>query len=256
MKIAIIGSGNVATQMGLALKKAGQHVVQVYSRTMTGAERLATLLECAATTEVGSIVTDADAYIFSVKDDALPMLAEAVCARNAAGVYLHTAGSVGMNVFEGRAEHYGVLYPMQTFSKERMVDFREIPCFTECNDDKACEVITSLAESIAQRVVPLSSERRKSLHLAAVFACNFTNHCYALAEKVLAENGLDFDLYLPLIDETARKVHEMSPVKAQTGPAVRYDETVINRHLAMLQDEHTKEIYRMMSESIHRTNDK
>lgn len=251
MKIVLLGSGNVATHLGRALLKTEHKVVQVYSRTIANAQVLAEELNCEATDDVHNVCADADVYLFSVKDDALPKLASEVAHDNANAMFVHTAGSVSMDVFEGMAQQYGVLYPMQTFSKSREVEFREVPCFVEGNSQQALGVVKTLAESLADHVVEMSSERRKSLHLAAVFACNFTNHCYHLAERVLQDAGIDFSLYLPLIDMTARKVHDMSPRDAQTGPAVRYDETIINSHLAMLSDDMMRQIYSLMSKSIH-----
>lgn len=251
MKIVMIGSGNVATHMACALHDAHIGVSQVYSRNIVNARLLAGRVGADATDDVSTLCHDADVYIFSVKDDALPSLAQAVRCDNPDAVFLHTAGSVPMDVFKGCHTHYGVLYPMQTFSKQREVEMRLVPIFIEGNDDVAFSVAESLAHALTDSVHPLSSDKRKSLHLAAVFACNFTNHCYRLAERVLQDAGIDFSLYLPLIDCTARKVHDMSPRDAQTGPAVRYDETVINRHLSMLTDDTMRQIYQLMSESIH-----
>jgi predicted short-subunit dehydrogenase-like oxidoreductase (DUF2520 family) len=168
-------------------------------------------------------------------------------------VFMHTAGSMPMEMFKGMAHHYGVFYPMQSFSKERLVDFAEIPTFIEASDEKAMQVIRHLAESVTERVYELSSDDRQYLHLAAVFACNFVNHCYAMAAEVLEEHGMDFDVMLPLIDETARKVHQLHPLQAQTGPAVRYDENVI-RHQSQLLRNHPfmKDLYERMSLHIHR----
>lgn len=255
MRVVFLGSGNVATHLALAMQQAGHDIMQIYSRTIANAQQLAARLSgCAYTDDVKHVCADADVYVFSVKDDALPELAASVPCDNPDAVFLHTAGSVPQDVFAGTsAAHYGVLYPMQTFSKERDVDFREVPCFVEGSDDDALRVIRQLASSLSDSVHELSSERRKSLHLAAVFACNFANHCYHLADRVLADAGLDFSLFLPLIDCTARKVHTMSPADAQTGPAIRYDETVINRHLAMLSDPQMRAIYELMSKSIHHT---
>ena len=154
-----------------------------------------------------------------------------------------------MSLFEGYTSRYGVFYPMQTFSKERLVDFAEIPLFIE-GDDPA---IRQLAESISRRVYELSTEARKYLHLSAVFACNFVNHCYALSAALLEQHGLPFDAMLPLIDETARKVHELHPHDAQTGPAVRYDENVIRMQTALLADNpELQQIYELLSLDIHR----
>ena len=148
---------------------------------------------------------------------------------------------------------YGVLYPLQTFSKQRKVSFDEIPFFVEANQREDVDLLKSIASALSDQIYEVTPEQRKSLHLAAVFACNFTNHMYALAAGLLEKYGLPFDVLLPLIDETAGKVHELSPLIAQTGPAVRYDRNVINNHLNMLADEPAiQEIYRIVSENIHR----
>ena len=140
---------------------------------------------------------------------------------------------------------------MQTFSKSRKVNFKEIPCFLEASDDETLSVIRSIAERVSDNVVLADSAKRKKIHLAAVLACNFTNHCYRLAEKVLDEEGIDIKLFLPLIDETARKVAQLSPKQAQTGPMVRYDTGVMQMQIDLLSDERTKQIYRLMADSIH-----
>lgn len=251
MKIVFIGSGNLATNLSLALKEAGHDIVQIFSRTEEHANELADKINCDYTTCVDDILRDADIYILSVKDDALCGLVETICPQRQNGLFLHTAGSMPMDVFKGHAAHYGVLYPMQTFSKSRRVDFREIPCFVEACDARTLAVIRSLSESISDHVVDCDSEKRKKMHLAAVLACNLTNHCYRLAERVLEVEHIDFNLFLPLIEETARKVKTMSPKDAQTGPMVRYDQNVMDMQMAMLPDARTREIYRLMAESIH-----
>ena len=158
-----------------------------------------------------------------------------------------------MSVFGAEGLH-GVIYPMQTFSKERPVDFSQIPVFIEANTPAALSVARSLAQSVSTRVTELSSDQRRYLHLSAVFACNFANHCYALAAQILEQHGLSFDVMLPLIDETAAKVHTMHPADAQTGPAVRFDENVINAHLQLLDVQpRLQEVYSLLSCSIHQT---
>ncbi len=253
MRIVFIGSGNLATQLSAALQRGGEDIVQVYSRTMRHAEALAQKLRCQPCAALDDIRTDADIYIFSVSDDALPMLISALAPRiPSRAVALHTAGSVPMSVFAGSGiNHYGVLYPMQTFSKDRDVDFSPIPCFVEGADDKTIGTIQRLAGSVSGHVLMASSEKRKKLHLAAVFACNMVNHCYRLAEKILQEEDIDFSLYLPLIQETADKVSRLSPRDAQTGPMARRDLSIMKAQISMLHDERTREIYRLMAESIH-----
>lgn len=267
-KIVILGSGNVATHLSVALKNAGHIISQVYSRTTDNARVLAGKVGAEPVDSIDAIVTDADAYIFSVKDDALEEVASAMQSyinsqkatvsqnQNSDNVtrealFIHTAGSISIEVLEKYAMNCAVLYPMQTFSKTREVCFADVPCFIEASNDDSLAKVKLLAESISDKVQVCDSQKRKKLHLAAVFACNLTNHCYRLAEKVLEEDGLDFSLFLPLIEETARKVKEMSPRKAQTGPMVRYDKKVMAMQMEMLPDTRTKEIYRLMSESIH-----
>lgn len=275
MKIVLIGAGNLATHLGKALHAAGHDMLQVFSRTMQSAETLASLLDAEPLTDIAQVRDDADVYIFSVKDSALVQLVAQLCRHEADGlgedgavnalrkakkgeherVFLHTAGSMPMSVFEGVAQHYGVLYPMQTFSKQREVDFSIIPCFVEANDEFAQKQIEGLAREISGRVYQLSSEDRKYLHLSAVFACNFANHCYAISQELLEEHGIPFDVMLPLISETAAKVHGMMPKDAQTGPAVRYDENVIGKQSKLLENHpHFKKVYDSMSKSIHGLN--
>lgn len=251
MKIVLIGAGNLATHLGKALHAAGHDMVQVFSRTMQSAETLASLLDAEPLTDIAQVRDDADVYIFSVKDSALEQLISQLCGGEKK-VFLHTAGSMPMSVFRGKALHYGVLYPMQTFSKQREVDFSIIPCFIEANDEFALKQIEGLAGQISHRVYQLSSEDRKYLHLSAVFACNFANHCYAASQELLQQHGIPFDVMLPLIDETAAKVHGMTPKEAQTGPAVRYDENVIGKQIRLLENQpYFQKIYDCMSKSIH-----
>lgn len=251
MKIVLIGAGNLATHLGKALHAAGHDMVQVFSRTMQSAETLASLLDAEPLTDMAQVRDDADVYIFSVKDSALEQLISQLCGGEKK-VFLHTAGSMPMSVFREKALHYGVLYPMQTFSKQREVDFSIIPCFIEANDEFALKQIEGLAGQISHRVYQLSSEDRKYLHLSAVFACNFANHCYAASQELLQQHGIPFDVMLPLIDETAAKVHGMNPKEAQTGPAVRYDENVIGKQIQLLENQpYFQKIYDCMSKSIH-----
>ncbi len=253
MKIILIGAGNLATHLGKAIFAAGHDVVQVFSRTMQSATALASEVGAQPVSDISAVRSDADLYVVSVKDSALAELIPALCKGKETKVFLHTAGSIPMDVFQGMALHYGVLYPMQTFSKQREVDFSQIPCFIEANDEHALQQIGDVAHQVSSRVYHLASEDRKFLHLSAVFACNFVNHCYALSQEILEEHGIPFDVMLPLIDETAAKVHELDPKEAQTGPAVRYDENVLRAQGALLKSNpQLKDIYDRMSMSIHK----
>lgn len=249
--ISLIGSGNVATHIGHALAKAGYRINGVFSRTLAAAQALAGTLHCDATDHLEAL-PEADCCLFAVKDDALPSLSARWGALHPDSFCLHTAGSVPMDIFEGKVENYGVLYPMQTFSKTRQVDFHAIPCFIEANAPETLDKVTQLARSVSDRVYVLPSERRRWLHLAAVFACNFSNHCYDIAARLLEKEGIPSDSLLPLIDETAAKVHELPACKAQTGPAVRFDRNVIDRHERMLADNpELRRIYELLSQHIY-----
>lgn len=252
--IVFIGAGNLATNLAKALYYKGFRIVQVYSRTEESARNLAQAVEAAYTTDLSSVTGDARLYIVSLKDAAFVELLPQIVSEKKDALWVHTAGSIPMNVWEGQADRYGVFYPMQTFSKQRAVDFQDIPVFIESNSVEDTRFLKDIASALSERVYEATSEQRKSLHLAAVFTCNFTNHMYTLASHLLKKYQLPFEVMLPLIDETARKVHELEPRLAQTGPAVRYDENVINSHLQMLADEpEMQEIYELISKNIHRT---
>ena len=252
MKITLIGAGNLATQLGKSLKKAGVIVSQVYSRTEESARTLGELLEAEWLTDIKALRDEADVYIFSVKDSVLCELITEVCKGRGDKLFLHTAGSMPMSCFEGKALHYGVFYPMQTFSKAKDVCFENIPVFIEGDSSETEEVIRSLANMLSKRVITLSSADRKYLHLAAVWACNFTNYCYSVASDILSEHGIPFDVMLPLINETTEKIQKISPKEAQTGPAVRGDKNVMGQQLELMSDRaDLQELYKMLSKGIN-----
>lgn len=162
-----------------------------------------------------------------------------------------------LDCFKGKAEHYGVFYPMQTFSKQRRVAFENIPIFLEASDDFTLQKLTDVAESISKNVRNLSTDKRRYLHLAAVWACNYANHCYDMAAEVLKKADLPFSVMLELTDETARKVHDLSPREAQTGPAIRYDTNVIEAQMELMKDmPEAKKLYEELAKSIHETSKK
>lgn len=253
--IVLIGAGNLATQLSKSLLNNGFSVVQVYSRTQKSAQELAAELGCEATDSLTHVRRDAQVYIFSVKDSALESLVAELGSLVRGALFLHTAGSMPMEVFRGNADRYGVFYPMQTFSKSREVDFTGIPCFIEGSSQEVLSLIREWAGKLSGQVYELSSEKRRYLHLAAVFACNFTNHLYALSDEILQEQGIPFEVMYPLIGETVRKIHQMPPLQAQTGPALRYDRNVMDAQLELLNDSPgMQEIYKAISQSIYETN--
>ena len=238
MKIVLIGRGRLATHLEHALLSAGHEVASINSRTLE------------------ALPLEADVYIVAVKDAALADVIRAATKGRESQLFVHTAGSMPMDIFKGLTVHYGVFYPMQTFSKERLVDFNDISVFLETNDAVSMERLKMLSTTLTTHIYELDSEGRKHLHLAAVFACNFVNHCYALSAEVLAAKGLPFSVMLPLVDETAQKVHELSPREAQTGPAVRGDQNVMQMQANMLAgNPAVKQIYEALSNDIQRLAD-
>lgn len=225
MKVSVVGAGNVGTHLAKALGRAGHEVEMVHGHG-------------------GVPQAGRDVYVICVADSALAEVAGRVCAVAGDGLVVHTAGSVGMDVLPCACR--GVLYPMQTFSKEKEVDFSHVPVFIEGGDER----LEALARSISGSVARLSSAERHRLHVAAVFACNFVNHCVALADRELQSIGLDWHTVLPLLDETVEKLHHLHPALAQTGPAARGDKAVVAEHEAMIGSEAARDIYRLMSQSI------
>ncbi|WP_165023389.1 Rossmann-like and DUF2520 domain-containing protein [Dysgonomonas sp. ZJ279] len=254
MKVVFIGAGNVASALAIELYKYDFDIVQIYSRTTQSATTLAQLVNAAATTDLSTIADNADLYIFSVKDSVLADIASQIPANN--GLWIHTAGSIPHEIFSPYTSRYGVLYPFQTFTKGREMVWKEIPVFVEASNSQTLAVLKEIANKISDKVAELSSDKRKYIHLTGVFACNFVNHMYTLSEQILKEAGLPFDVALPLIDETSLKVHTLSPIDAQTGPAVRFDENVMNKHLSLIEDEKIREIYKLISENIHAISNK
>ena len=249
--VVFIGAGNVATHLSQAMKNAGFSILQIFSRTTESAKRLADISKCSYTTDIKKILPDADIYIFALKDDILQSVIEKMPANN--GLWIHTAGSVNINIFNGFTERYGVIYPMQTLSVKRIMDFSKVPLFIEGNTSIMENEVRDIAAALSHNVTCMNSEKRRYLHLAAVFACNFSNHMYVLATQILKKRdiGIDHRILQPLIDETASKLYSMSPQEAQTGPAIRYDRNIIDRHLSMLDDENIRNLYITISECIH-----
>ena len=253
MKIALVGAGNVATCLGPRLKEAGHEITAVYSRTVESARALADRLGATYTTDLNAVPAS-DAAIVMLKDDALKELAPAIADSLKDSLLLHTAGSVSMDIwYTAGAMKYGVLYPMQTFSKASVIDWSQVPLFIEGSSDQTLDSIRELALTVSPDVTVLSSEGRRKLHLAAVFTCNFSNHMYAIAQKLLADEGVPFRVMLPLVRETACKVETISPQDAQTGPAIRGDRKVIDEHLELLKAyPEYAELYRLISIDINK----
>lgn len=230
----MLGAGNLGTHLSFALQNAGHQVMQIYSKTESSASELGERAGVQWTTDISSLIKDADLYIYALKDSVLSSVMREVSVSDEA-IHVHTGGSVDMHIFKGVKKQYGVFYPLQTFTKVRELDFRKIPLFTEGSDARVLELLQDLAESMSDMTYTINSEQRLRLHISAVFACNFVNHMYNIASDVVQEANLPFEVLLPLIQETAAKVVDLHPVDAQTGPAKRYDTNIIHKHLDLLR---------------------
>ena len=251
MNVALIGSGNVATHIAKALKAVNVNVTQVWSYHYQNASLLANDVNAVALKDLSEVNLDADICLIAIKDDEIINVASHL--KSFKGVIAHTSGSVSLSVFNN-FEKFGVFYPLQTFSKNKDVDFSTIPLCVEASNKESLAVLKELANKLSANVVEVNSDKRKILHLAAVFACNFTNHLYALADDLLKSNGLSFDMIRPLITETASKVQHALPLIVQTGPAIRRDEKTLQMHQELLNDHQAMlEIYKILSNSIKKT---
>lgn len=250
-RVVIIGSGNVATSLAHGLV-AHAEVAQIYSRQLAHARELADAVGCKdATDDLQALVPDADAYIIAVRDDVIADVIAAVPDNGA--LWVHTSGSKPIDLFKGRRARCGVMWPMQSFSREMVVPLDEVHFFIEANDGSALDDLRSLAQLLSCHVTEADSDQRRQLHVASVFSCNFANHMWTLASEVLADAGLSFEAMKPLIRTTVDKLDRLSPSKSQTGPAIRHDTQVIDRHLASL-DGDKRDIYRLLSDSIMNRN--
>ena len=231
MNIVIIGQGNVATNLDYAFRKKGIACQMVSSRE--GLDQL----------------SPANVYIYSVKDEALVEVVARVKGKEKA-LHLHTSGTMPITVFGADKPHAGIFYPFQTFSKARLIeDFSKVPVFFEARGIDDISAVYSLALTITSHVYEASQQDRERLHVAGVFTNNFTNLMYTMAAELLKSTHIPFSALLPLIDETAAKIHSMAPRDAQTGPARRGDENVMNHHMQLLNEEQ-RNIYQLLSEAI------
>jgi predicted short-subunit dehydrogenase-like oxidoreductase (DUF2520 family) len=249
--IVFIGAGNLATSLSVAFHSAGWRVVQVYSRTYQSAKTLAGKINAEPTTTLDSLNPNAQLYVVALPDSVIQPVAEQLPPVN--GLLVHTSGSTSIDVLSAAdALGYGVLYPLQTFSKNRLVQLGNVPVCIEGNSQATIVTLDKIAQTITSTVVVLDSEKRRWMHLAAVFASNFTNHMLAAAYRIAVQNGVDFHIFQPLVMETVSKAFLANPNDFQTGPAVRFDWQTIEQHLSMLgfSDIELQKIYKELSLSI------
>lgn len=250
--ISFIGSGNLAWHLAPAFDNAGFVVKEVYSPNTRHAEALTGRLyqaEVKATLDFST--SPSTVFIIAASDDVISDIAKEIILPDDA-VLMHTSGSVPLSDLQYSATpNLGVFYPLQTFTKNKKVDFKQIPIFIESLNPETEQVMFTLAKAISHQVKRIGSEQRKAMHVAAVFASNFTNHMLTLSKMIMQQNGLDYDWLKPLISETINKSLQLGPESAQTGPAKRGDLEVLEKHLAFLQDDpELSELYKIISQHI------
>jgi len=233
MRIVLLGYGNVAQQLVRAFLQSDLvEVVQIYNRTPLSHPPIS---QC--TTKLSELLP-ADVYIIALPDDVIAEFSDKLPFENR--FVVHTSGSVAMDQLSAKNRR-GVFYPLQTFSKNRVVDLKTVPICLEADEKKDLGILKKLGGCISEKIVEITSEKRKKLHLAAVYLNNFTNHLYRISEEITETESLDFDLLKPLLLETAQKMDSLSPAQAQTGPAKRKDLKTIKNHLQQLTEAQEKE---------------
>lgn len=248
ISVAIIGAGNVATHFYKAFKKSDAiTVTSWYSRTITTINSYKN--EVSATDKLSEL-KDADIYIIAVNDDAIKKVSSALPFKNK--LVVHTSGSVAIDELN-KKNRRGVIYPLQTLSKDYNIDFKNVPLCLEAHEITDYQILKALAKAIGCTYYKINSEQRQTLHLTAVFINNFTNQLYHIAHKISDVKHIDFDILKPLIIETANKVQHTSPYLAQTGPAIRHDTKTIKKHLRLLEDQYYTDIYQLLTKSIQKT---
>lgn len=252
MNVSFIGAGNLAWHLAPALDNTDFSVREVYSLNSEHAKALVErLYKASVKTSLDFSSSNSKIFIISISDDAISEVVEQLILP-VNSILVHTSGSQPLSILGYAATpNTGVMYPLQTFTKLRKVDFREVPFFLESENPETTKVLTAIAKALSKKVHHISSEERKAIHLAAVFASNFTNHMLSAAKEILLDNGLDFEYLKPLIVETINKSLSIGPEKAQTGPARRGDLAVLDKHMEFLSsDEGLAEIYRVISQHI------
>ena len=252
-KLVIVGSGNVGYHIGQRLHQAGYSIKQVFSLTPEHGKSLAEKVGSTFTNDVAKIIADADVYIVCVKDDAMESVYNALPIKNE--IVLHTAGSVSKNVSNRTDLHQGVLYPLQSFNRNAEVTWENVPVFVDGDDENVIQAASELGNALTKNVKLANDEQRLKVHVAAVFANNFSNHCMAIGEKLMEESGFAFDVLKPLVDATFRRLQHANPSDVQTGPAKRGDENTVDKHMnALVEHPNWKELYRYLSDDIRNSN--
>ncbi len=253
MKVVLIGAGNLGFHLGQKLYAVGFDVLQVYSRKIANANNLADRIGAKAISSLHKISSEAELYIIAVQDNAIKEVAFQLAKFSLNDkLIVHTSGATHSDdLREAGLNRYGVFYPLQTFSKSKTPDFETIPFCLFANNISDLKLLKQIASKISNSIFEISDEQRATLHVAAVFVNNFSNHLYHVAEQLLNTKELGLDLLLPLIQETVDKIKVASPHEMQTGPAIRMDDKTIQEHLIMLENYPSyQQLYQLLTKSI------
>ena len=237
----------MATKLGENFVAKGVSISQIYSKTIGNAQKLAKHINSTAINSLAELDINTDIIIISISDKALKMFDFSLLPTDS--LVCHTSGSVSVNILSS-CSNYGIFYPLQTFSKNADVDIKKVPFCIEANSESNLKILKSLANVLSDSIYEVSSIEREKLHLAAVFACNFTNAMYSVADELLSKYGLDFNILRPLIEETAKKALLNKPSDIQTGPAIRNDKEIMAKHIAELDNNNYKDLYLLISKTI------
>jgi len=249
--VTLLGAGNVAMHLYKALSKADNIAVnQWYNRSLKSIQQYKNDVEIIDKLDA---LINADLYILAISDDAIGQLSQKLPFKDR--LVVHTSGSVGIHDLDKNL-HRGVFYPLQTFSKNVNIDFKQVPLCLEALEKEDFNTLKRIGEAIGSPCYKINTEQRQTLHLAAVFVNNFTNQLYRIGHEISDIKAINFDILKPLIVETANKVQDISPYMAQTGPAIRHDKKTIKKHLKLLENHTHKEVYELLTKSIQETHGK
>ena len=248
-KILLVGSGNVATHLAMNLKSINYNICQVFSRNIENAKDLARKVDADYTNKPKNIV-ESNLTIIAVNDDSIKDIIDFLPDVPT----VHTSGYTSINILKNNFTNYGVMYPLQSFKKNVELNFTNIPFLIEANTKEFENNLIELCSCFSKNTIQVNSLERKKIHLAAVFACNFSNHMLVIAKEIMEDDKINYELLIPLIQKTFTNLEE-DPKMKQTGPAVRKDINILENQINLIQNNEHKKIYKLISNSIIKTHD-
>ncbi|MDR2835572.1 MAG: DUF2520 domain-containing protein [Bacteroidales bacterium] len=252
IKIAIIGAGNVASHFVEKIKNTDIQILQICNRHINKAKKLANIVNAEAIDNFEQILPNADIYFFMLSDSGIVEIIDKIKSQK--GIFVHTSGTLSKDIFKNHTNNYGVFYPFQTFSEKDKLNFNDLPILLDTSNKYTSEILEKFAQNLKCKVYNIDEKQRQIIHLSGIFASNFANHCVFLGEQILKNENIDIDIIQPLLKQSFNKIFSIGAKKAQTGPAYRNDEIIIEKHLKMLENNRNlSEIYKILSKSIQKT---